>query len=140
MLRSDLVEVRDIEQRAYRYPWSKTVFLDCIAAGYQCRVLQTSQGLAGYGILSAAAGEAHLLNLCVCPRWQGRGLSRLLLEHLLQLAARQRVETVFLEVRPSNAAALRLYHQAGFCELGVRPGYYPAPGGREDALLMAKTL
>jgi len=71
---------------------------------------------------------------------QGRGLSRRLLDDLLALAASSCAQTVFLEVRPSNQRALRLYANAGFCEVGLRRGYYPAAKGREDALVLAKEL
>jgi ribosomal-protein-alanine N-acetyltransferase len=140
MLKSDLKEIRSIEQQTYEFPWSKGIFMDCIKAGYHCRVLQLPGGIGAYGIMSVAAEESHILNLCVCPRWQGRGLARRLLDHLMDLARNYGAATIFLEVRPSNVPALRLYRAAGFNELGTRPGYYPAGNGREDALIMAKTL
>ena len=140
MLKSDLKDIRAIEERAYEFPWSKGVFMDCIRAGYHCRVLQLQGSIGAYGIMSVGAEEAHILNLCVSPDWQGKGLARRLLYHLLDLARNDGAHTTFLEVRPSNQTALKLYRAAGFCELGVRPGYYPAGNGREDALIMAKTL
>lgn len=140
MLKSDLREIRTIEERNYEFPWSKGIFKDCIKAGYHCRVLQLPDEIGAYGIMSVGAEESHILNLCVHPDWQGRGLARRLLKHLMNLARINGAQTTFLEVRPSNEPALRLYRAAGFCELGVRPNYYPKPNGREDALIMAKTL
>ena len=140
MTRGDIPEIRGIEERAYRYPWSRAVFADCLRAGYHCRVLQLSTGIGAYGILSAAAGEAHILNLCVRPEWAGRGLARRLLAHLLETAGAQGADTVFLEVRPSNRRAIELYEKNGFVEIGRRPDYYPAVDGREDAILMGKPL
>lgn len=141
MLHVDLKDVLAIEKRAYEFAWTEGIFRDCLCVGYQCRVLETSHGfIQGYGVMSAAAGEAHILNLCVRPELQGRGLSRRLLDDLLTLAAISRAQTVFLEVRPSNQRALRLYANAGFCEVGLRRGYYPAAKGREDALVLAKEL
>lgn len=140
MLRSDLAAVTRIEKRAYRFPWSRGVFKDCLNAGYCCQVLEIHGRPVAYGILSVALDEAHLLNLCVCPDWQGRGLARMLLGHLIGLARAYSVTTLFLEVRSSNAAALHLYQSCGFCEVGLRRGYYPAAAGREDAVIMAKTL
>ena len=129
-----------IEKRAYPYPWSKGVFKDCLNAGYCCQLIET-QGIAvGYGVLSVALDEAHLLNLCIDPDWQGQGLARHLLWHLCELAGAYGAGALFLEVRPSNTTALRLYRNAGFCEVGTRRGYYPATRGREDALIMALTL
>lgn len=141
MLPIDLKEILSIERRAYEFAWTEGIFRDCIRVGYQCRVLETPHGfIQGYGVMSAAAGEAHLLNLCVRPELQGCGLSRQLLDHLLELAASLQVQTIFLEVRPSNRRALQLYANAGFCEVGLRRGYYPASKGREDGLVLAKAL
>ncbi|QQS54247.1 MAG: ribosomal protein S18-alanine N-acetyltransferase [Candidatus Competibacteraceae bacterium] len=141
MLYADLREVLTIEKRAYEFSWTESIFRDCIRVGYHCQVLETPHGfIQTYGVMSAAAGEAHILNLCVRPELRGHGLSRRMLEHLLELARTAEVQSVFLEVRPTNTAAVRLYHSAGFCEIGLRPSYYPAAGGREDALVMAKEL
>jgi ribosomal-protein-alanine N-acetyltransferase len=92
--------------------------------------------LIGYGVLMIGVGEAHLLNLSVARPWQRRGLGRALLDHFVELAGRFGATRLLLEVRPSNVAARALYAQAGFLELSVRRGYYPAEGGREDAILM----
>ena len=141
MIHADLKEVLSIEKRAYEFAWTEGIFRDCIRVGYLCRVLDTPHGfIQAYGVMSAAVGEAHILNLCVRPELQGRGLSRQLLAHLLDMANDLEARTVFLEVRPSNRRALRLYANAGFCEVGVRRGYYPAAKGREDGLVLAKEL
>lgn len=141
MLLLDLKQTLTIEKRAYEFAWTEGIFRDCLRVGYQCWVMETPDGfIQGYGIMSVAAGEAHILNLCVRPELQGYGLSRRILDYLLGLATAMAVQTVFLEVRPSNPSALRLYTGAGFCEVGVRRGYYPATKGREDALVLAKEL
>lgn len=141
MVRNDLTAVMRIEKRAYEFPWTRGIFKDCINAGYCCQVMELHAGLVGYGILSVALDEAHLLNLCIAPEWQGRGLAASLLWHLLELARIYGAGTLFLEVRPSNIAAVRLYTGAGFCEVGSRQGYYPAGRGRrEDAVIMARQL
>jgi len=141
MIYTDLKEVLSIEKRAYDFAWTEGTFRDCIRVGYLCRVLETPHGfIQAYGVMSAAVEEAHILNLCVRPELQGRGLSRQLLDHLLELADEMDAHTVFLEVRPSNRRALRLYANAGFCEVGIRRGYYPAAKGREDGLVLAKAL
>jgi ribosomal-protein-alanine N-acetyltransferase len=141
MLYADLREILTIEKRAYDYCWTETIFRDCIRADYHCRVLEVPHSfIQAYGVMSTAAGEAHIFNVCVRPELQGRGLARRMLDHLLELAHAVQTQTVFLEVRASNAPALRLYQAAGFCEIGVRYGYYPAAKGREDALVMAREL
>jgi [ribosomal protein S18]-alanine N-acetyltransferase len=140
MRTDDLSEVLAIEVRAYEFPWTEGVFRDCLKAGYSLWVLESVLGILGYGVLSAAAGEAHVLNLCVAPEHQGEGHGRRLLDRLIDLARWHQAERVFLEVRPSNHAAIALYHRSGFCEIGHRPNYYPARKGREDAVVMAREL
>ncbi|MCY1457753.1 Ribosomal-protein-alanine acetyltransferase [compost metagenome] len=81
-----------------------------------------------------------MLNVCVDPSCQTRGLGRLLFRALVKLAREHGAQRVFLEVRPSNTPAVALYHSEGFNEIGRRPRYYPARDGREDALVMAIEL
>ncbi|MBD9479372.1 ribosomal protein S18-alanine N-acetyltransferase [Pseudoxanthomonas sp. PXM02] len=140
MREGDLDAVMAIEQRAYPFPWTRGIFKDCLKAGYPSWVM-TEHGLViGYGLLSIAADEAHVLNICIAPERQGRGLGRHLLRALVKIARDHRVQRVFLEVRPSNPGAILLYHSEGFNEIGRRPRYYPAKDGREDALVMAIEL
>ncbi|UGB38926.1 ribosomal protein S18-alanine N-acetyltransferase [Frateuria soli] len=137
MRREDVAAVSAIENASYEFPWSSGIFSDCLKAGHPCWVLSCEGDVAGYGILSVAAGEAHVLNLCIGPDWRGRGLGRHLLGRLLDVARWSGAERVFLEVRPSNPVAKQLYESVGFREIGRRPRYYPAKGGREDAIVMA---
>jgi ribosomal-protein-alanine N-acetyltransferase len=140
MRREDLESIARIELAAYPYPWTYGIFRDCLASGYECWVLERSAEIIGYGVLSVAGGEAHILNLCVAPAEQGQGHGRRILARLLDLARWHRAERVYLEVRPSNEWAIALYHGAGFNEIGKRPNYYPGKRGREDALVMAIEL
>ena len=140
MTEADLAEVVQVEGRAYEFPWTITIFKDCVRAGYGCFVLATRAEIIGYFVLSVAANEAHVLNVCVDPSEQGHGYGRRLMKRLLDLARWHRAERVFLEVRPSNPRAIALYHDIGFNEIGRRPRYYPAKNGREDALVMAIEL
>lgn len=137
MHEDDLDAVMAIELRAYPFPWSRGIFRDCLRAGYPAWVLEHDDGVIGYGVLSMAAGEAHVLNVCTAPHGQGRGHGRRLLRALLQVARGAAIERVFLEVRPSNGVAIDLYASEGFREIGRRPRYYPAHAGREDAMVMA---
>lgn len=89
--------------------------------------------------MTVAAGESHILNICVHADYQSMGLGRCLLEHLIELALERDVNMTFLEVRPSNFAAIKLYLDLGFNEIGTRRNYYPAKVGREDALVFAKS-
>ncbi len=140
MIAPDLEQIMAIERRAYEFPWTESIMRDCIRVGYRCRVLEFGRAVVSYGVLSVAAGEGHILNLCVAPECQARGVGRRMLEHLVGMAGEQGAKTVFLEVRPSNSWAVGLYQSAGFNEIGTRRGYYPAREGREDALVMAREL
>jgi ribosomal-protein-alanine N-acetyltransferase len=94
----------------------------------------------GYSIMSVSGLEAHLLNLCVHPSSQRLGYGRCLLNAALLRAEELSVEQVFLEVRPSNYAAIALYRSSGFRQIGTRPSYYQSDGGREDAAIFAATI
>lgn len=137
---ADLPYVLKNERRGYTHPWTEGIFKDCLSQGYECWLLVASRRTVGHGILSVAAGESHLLNVCVHPECQGHGYGRKLVEHLLERAQALSAERIFLEVRPSNQVAYDLYEKLGFNEIGVRPNYYPAYIGREDALVLGKEL
>lgn len=133
-----LPEVVDIERRAYPFPWTDGIFRDCLRAGYGAWVaVGAGNRIWGYALMSMAVGEAHLLNLCTDSIWQRRGLGQAFLHHLIRLAREANCTIMLLEVRKSNEAARQLYESSGFVRVGVRRGYYPARGGREDALVFA---
>ena len=136
----DLGTVAANEASATPFPWSRGQFADCLAAAYECCVAQRAGAAVGHGVLATCAGEAQLLNVCIVPAAQRRGLGRALARHLLARAAASGAEAVFLEVRPSNKPARALYASLGFRRIGRRPGYYPAGQGREDALLLTCAL
>ena len=140
MRESDLGAVRAIERGANAFPWSGEVFADCLRAGYTCTVLERAGMVDGFGILEIRGAESRVLNLCVRRLAQGQGLGRLLLDSILDTAHRRGADTLTLEVRTTNRKARHLYESMGFHEVGVRPGYYPAARGREDALILARNL
>ncbi len=137
----DLPQVMKVERAAYEFPWTEGIFRDCLRAGYCCHVLEDrGRMLVGHGIMALMAGECHLLNLCVHPRYQRRGLGRQLLQALLEVARKGRAKVALLEVRRSNTGAYALYHELGFNEIGLRKNYYPGRTRREDALVLARDL
>jgi ribosomal-protein-alanine N-acetyltransferase len=140
MVEADVDRVYANECAAYAFPWTRGNLEDCVREGKLCRVLQVDGMIAGHGVLAIAAGEGHLLNVCVAPEYQGLGLGRRLVEHLLELAVQGGADVVFLEVRWSNAPAIALYESVGFNAIGTRPNYYQAPSGHEDAQVMALDL
>jgi ribosomal-protein-alanine N-acetyltransferase len=140
MQAADLNGVELVEKASYDYPWSRAVFRDCLLAGYYSLVLDVGGTVYGYTIMSIAAAEAHILNLCVHPELRRLGYGRRLLNALLFKAQDNSVKQVFLEVRPSNRAAINLYSSAGFEEIGIRPAYYQARNGRENAVVLSLAL
>jgi [ribosomal protein S18]-alanine N-acetyltransferase len=140
MADGDVRAVVEIERTSYQFPWSEGIFRDCLRVGYVCRVVLSGDELVGYGIMSTGAGEAHILNLCVRESNRCRGIGRTLLEHLLGRAGAGGSTEAYLEVRPSNTAAIRLYQTLGFEPIGIRRGYYQAVGGREDAAVLRLAL
>jgi [ribosomal protein S18]-alanine N-acetyltransferase len=140
MRTADLNAVLEVERSSYEFPWTRAIFRDCLRVGYYCFVYETSAGLVGHGIVSILAEECHLLNICVHPEYQRRGLGRGLVNFLLMFARRKRARVALLEVRVSNTGAYKLYTQLGFDEIGIRKDYYPARYGREDAVILARDL
>lgn len=140
MTEEDLKAVIAIEEDAYPFPWTLGIFRDCLHIGYSCWVYDMDGEVQAYSVMSTGAGEAHILTLVVHRDYRSHGIGRLLLSFLLDTARQFRIETVLLEVRPSNQIAIDLYRKLGFNELGVRPDYYPDHNGREDALIMALNL
>lgn len=140
MTEADVPAVIAIERAAYQFPWSETIFRDCVRVGYVCRLVESGTLPIGYGVMSMGAGEAHVLNLCIRPEFRSLGVGRRMLEHLLDRARLAQMHDVFLEVRPSNITAIRLYQTLGFEPIGVRRGYYQAVGGREDAAVLKLEL
>jgi [ribosomal protein S18]-alanine N-acetyltransferase len=136
-----LAQVMAIENAAYEFPWTEGIFRDCLRVGYSAWVVvDRDDAVLAYAMMSMAAGEAHVLNLCVAPTQRRRGLAQFLLRHLTMIARAAAVNLVLLEVRRSNTAAQALYAGFGFRALGERRGYYPARDGREDAIVLGLDL
>ena len=137
---ADLQWVVQIETDAYVFPWTIGNFRDSLESGYNCLGVWVNHQPVGYAVVMMALDEAHLLNLAVASRWQGRLIGTTLLQHLIDSLRAARREMLYLEVRPSNIAGLRLYERFGFKQLGRRKDYYPAVVGREDALFLGLSL
>ena len=140
MTEADVAAVVAIERNVYPFPWTEGIFADCLRVGYHCTVLEIDYVLVGYGIVASGAGEAHLLNVCVREEFRNRGCGRALLNGLIGQAASAGAAVIFLEVRPANTTAIRLYEKMGFQQSGFRAGYYQAAVGREDALVMRRAI
>ncbi len=140
MTADDLAAVEAIERSVYTHPWTIGNFTDSLEAGYHCWIMERAGHVAGYIVVMIAVEEAHLLNLSIAAPLQRQGLGSELLRFVVKLALDYGAQTIYLEVRESNAAGRALYAQHGFAEIGVRRAYYPAGAVREDAVTMEKKL
>lgn len=141
MQQNDIVDVVIIEQEANQHPWSTKNFEDCLKAGHQAWVfVNDNEEMLGYTIVQQVVDEAHLLNICVKPSFQGQGIGSKILNHVIDFANSVSSVLIVLEVRRSNNRAQQLYLNSGFNEMSVRENYYPAEQGREDAILMGMDL
>lgn len=140
MCTADLDSVVALEQRCHAFPWTRGNFSDSLAAGHGAWLVREAGAVIAYAVMMPAPDEAHLLNITVAPELQRTGRGTALLRQLFDLARVWKANRMLLEVRPGNAAALALYRRHGFAEIGRRRGYYPAAGGREDAIVMAREL
>jgi len=141
MRHDDLEAVLEIECAAYEHPWTEGIFTDCLRVGYYCVVCELDDRLVGHGVMSMGVRECHLLNICVHPDYQRRGLGACMVNYLLDVAHWKRAKVAFLEVRVSNTVAYHLYNRMGFEEIGVRRRYYPnGDAEREDALILSLEL
>ena len=140
MMEGDLDDVIAIEESVYPFPWTRGIFHDCLNIGYVCRVFLHKEKIIAYSIISVAADESHLLTIVVAKDEQRKGYGKKMLDEMIRVAKIHAANIMYLEVRASNKAAVQLYHDNGFNELGVRNNYYPAENGREDALVFALEL
>lgn len=147
MTMDDVDAVHALERSVFPHPWTRGNFVDSLRSGYDAWVLRDAEAadphdaLAGYFLLMYALDEAHLLDVAVAAARQGAGLGRHLLDRIAERARGQGMQSILLEVRPSNERALRVYQRYGYAEIGRRKNYYPAhEGRREEAIVMRYVL
>ena len=118
--------------------WTHPQLLDVLAKPslYEAWVAEHEGAVVGFLYFHFAGDEAELDNLAVSPAWRRRGIAAELLQTAWRHAAERAVSAMFLEVRCSNTAALRLYERSGFLKVGVRARYYTNPS--EDAIQLVK--
>lgn len=149
---TDMPQVLPIERACYDFPWSEDLILNCLKVGYHALVLRQADCIRAYAFASSAAGESHILNVCVDPAHRGQGYARTLLQQCIATVMVHGAKIIFLEVRETNSAAIGLYESLGFVEIGRRDNYYrrkPRVSRRssgvrsaacEDALVMSRDL
>jgi ribosomal-protein-alanine N-acetyltransferase len=144
MEHDDIDAVYAIELDAHRSPWTRDIIHDCVYVNYDCRVLDVQkdqqQELIGFIISRTQEKCCHILNLCIAPAFQGKGCGQFLLKNLIDSMVGTTIDSVLLEVRPSNVSALHLYQKLGFEKVGVKRGYYRDNDGIEDAVVLQKKL
>ena len=133
---ADVDAIMRIEQCVHAHPWTRGNFTDALKSDCLCKVYEADGEMLGYAVLMPAVDEVQLLNITIAAGHQRKGLGRKLLGEIMKMARSMGMQRVLLEVRPSNVAALGLYRDAGFSEIGLRRGYYPDGNGREDAIVM----
>ncbi len=134
---ADMDAVMRIEQHVHAHPWTRGNFTDTLNSNYVCKVYEDGGEMLGYVVLMPAVDEAQLLNISIAARYQRKGLGRKLMCEIMEIARGLNMRRMLLEVRPSNVAALGLYRDAGFSQIGLRRNYYPsADNEREDAIIM----
>ena len=136
----DLDDVAAIEAAFNPFPWPRSQFAGSLVNGHRCRIAELGQSVCGFSIFSSVLDEATLLNIGVHQAHQGLGYGRSLLLEGLQTLQEQGIQQCLLEVRASNRVAQNLYRSMGFQVVGQRNNYYPAFEGKEDALVMAKSI
>ena len=137
MTADDVDEVVQVETDLYPFPWTRGNFLDSLAAGYPAHILTRDRAPIAYAVLMRIPDEMHLLNLSVSANSQRQGLGRWLLARLMDDARAEGMQSMLLEVRPSNKAGQGLYRAMGFAPIGLRRRYYPSFNqSREDAIVM----
>ena len=136
----DIETIAEIDRRAFAFPWSLNDFMGSFKAGHRFLVLRDGETIVGYALTQQVFEQAELLTIGVDPSCQRKGYGTLLMNRMLAELMTTGAEVLFLEVRVSNVAARGLYEKLGFVEIYRRKGYYPSEGGREDAIVMRKSL
>ncbi|WP_444998196.1 ribosomal protein S18-alanine N-acetyltransferase [Aliikangiella sp. IMCC44359] len=133
---SDLPDIINNENSAHYSPWSEKLLAESIEGGHLVWVIEIDSQIVGHLIVMSVIEQWELLDIVIAPCQQGKGLGKLCMEHLQKEAKLKYVKSIFLEVRVSNQAAIKLYKKFGFVEVGRRKKYYQCVTGREDALVM----
>ena len=140
MRAADLDAVIRLDRRCYRYPWPAWVMRRLFQSHASFWVLTQGRRIVGFGILGMRGDKAHVMSLCVAPERRRQGLGKRLMIRLLAEAMAQGAKRAWLEVRPDNHGAIRLYEDLGFRKTGTRKSYYPGRRGREPAVIMSRPL
>jgi ribosomal-protein-alanine N-acetyltransferase len=140
MQESDLPAVHRLEVMSQPIPWPLWLFRRQLREGASCWVLARAREILGFGVVDLRGPRAHIMNVCIAPRYRRRGLGRRIMLQLLRVARSHHCSCAWLEVRSVNRPAILLYRRLGFRKEELRKGYYPGPGARQDGLIMVRPL
>jgi len=144
MTEADIPAVLAMEREACPHPvhaWTEDNYRSSMRALYWLRVRCDERGaIAAVVVAMDGIDEVHLLNIAVGRSWHRQGVATALIDTLVSRCRQRQVPSLWLEVRPSNQRAHALYLREGVVQVGLRKGYYPAPEGREDALVMKRDI
>ena len=129
-----------IQTRCHVFPWSESMFSDCLSPPYFAYQLFCDNRVVGYYVGLNVAGEATLMDIGLDTSLRGKGLGNILLTHFVEQCKKRQCEEIWLEVRTSNSTAIALYDKFGFTCIETRKNYYQSVEGREDALIMKRGL
>lgn len=136
---NDLPRIMAIEKASFTDPWPRSAFEDSLDGVYHRIIIaEIESEIAGYASYYIEMKEARLTNIAVAFDFRRKSIAKKLLEYILEVVKNAGCKYIFLDVRPSNLAAINLYLKYGFYEAYRRPGYYRNPS--EDALVMVKDL
>lgn len=132
---SDILTLARIERESFSHPWSEESFRELLSIDYARYLVAEADGkVVGSAGMRVVYGEGDIDNVVVDTGYRGNGIAGALVSELIALGESEGVKEFTLEVRASNAPAIRVYEKAGFKTEGVRPGFYEDP--KEDALIM----
>jgi len=139
MVKTDLQEITALEKGIFIDPWSLEAFRSDLKNEMALPLVLAVDGkTAGYACLYIVAGEMQIGNFAIAPEFRRRGLARMLMERVVEIAGEHECDSIFLEVRESNIAAKTLYASFEFKVVGRRTGYYRNP--KENAILMTREM
>ncbi len=148
MQTTDLPQIMHIEKQIYPNPWPIKLMQDCMNEGYQCikgNFKDQADEVVCYALMMIGYRESNLLNISVNPKFQRQSIATQLMEQLLLISRINHAQQIWLEVRESNQAAIKLYEKFNFIKVGLRKNYYKYTNSEgkniaEHAILMSRPV
>ena len=130
----DVKSLFAIEKECFTDPWSENMVRDLVDICWDEVCVLEAETILGYINYRFIAGEGELMRIAVLPEYRGHGYSKILMDVMMESAAKNQITDLTLEVRAGNEPAIGLYKAYGFVSEAVRKNYYHNP--TEDALIM----